>query len=156
MKQITTAVVTLLFANLLLAQTDDFKHVRELVSRGECESARSIYNAYVNSTNVSDYGVERLIDDCVSERWYKAGKAEFAKGNYEEAVNWYTKASNMGYATAQYELALCYEKGIGTKRNATEAVKLYRKAAEQQFVEALYSLGDCFFYGIGVDENKYE
>ncbi|MBR5028430.1 MAG: hypothetical protein IKX51_04320, partial [Bacteroidales bacterium] len=63
MKQITIAVVTLLFANMLLAQNDDFKNVRDYLKAGDCENARSAYRSYVNRTNISDYAVEKLIDD---------------------------------------------------------------------------------------------
>src|ERR1017187_2256005 len=41
-----------------------------------------------------------------------------------------------GEAAAQYNLALCYYKGVGVAKDFSEANKWYRKAAEQGLVQA--------------------
>lgn len=48
-----------------------------------------------------------------------------------KAVEWYTKAAVQGSMGAQYQLGLCFERGVGTTREPTEAAKWYRLAAEQ-------------------------
>ena len=57
-----------------------------------------------------------------------------------EAVKWFRKAAEQGYAHAQYHLAWCYNKGEGVEQNIGEAVKWFRKAAEQGSAFAQYEL----------------
>ena len=58
------------------------------------------------------------------------------KKDIEEAVKWWQKAAEQGYAEAQYNMGICYYSGTGITRDYTEAVKWYRKAAEQGYVLA--------------------
>ena len=51
--------------------------------------------------------------------------------SYSEAVKWYTKAANQGYAPAQNNLGYCYEKGYGISQSLLVAKKWYEKAAAQ-------------------------
>ena len=51
--------------------------------------------------------------------------------DYKEAVKWYTKAAEQGYADAQFNLALMYDNGQGVPKDYKEAVKWYTKSAEQ-------------------------
>ena len=56
---------------------------------------------------------------------------EGVEQDYFEAVKWYRKAAEQGYAFAQYFLGMVYENGEGVSQNYKEAVKWYRLAAEQ-------------------------
>ena len=49
----------------------------------------------------------------------------------EEAVKWFLKSAEQGYATGQDNLAKCYENGRGVAKDLKEAERWYRKAAEQ-------------------------
>lgn len=69
----------------------------------------------------------------------------------EEAVKWYRKAAEQGYAPAQDDLGDCYYFGDGVDVDYVEAAKWYRRAAEQGDQFAQNSLGDCYYYGYGVD-----
>ena len=60
--------------------------------------------------------------------------------DYEEAVKWYRKAAEQGYASAQYNLGVCYYNGKGVEQDYEEVVKWYRKAAEQGHPRAQYHL----------------
>ena len=51
--------------------------------------------------------------------------------NYEEAVKWYRKSAEKGYAPAQYNLGLMYQYGLGVKKNKGEAQRWFRKSADQ-------------------------
>jgi uncharacterized protein len=44
-------------------------------------------------------------------------------------IEQYQKAADQGDANAQYNLALCYEDGIGVEKDDKKAVELYQKAA---------------------------
>ena len=61
-----------------------------------------------------------------------------------------------GEAAAQYNLALCYYKGVGVAKDFSEATKWYRKAAEQGLVQAQYSLGSFYASGTGTNKNFAE
>lgn len=51
--------------------------------------------------------------------------------NQREAVRWYRKSAEQGYATAQFNLGLCYEKGTGVQKSFVEAYKWFNVAAAQ-------------------------
>ena len=48
----------------------------------------------------------------------------------------YKKDAEAGDASAQYNLAICYERGTGVAINLREAVKLYTLSAEQGVLNA--------------------
>jgi TPR repeat protein len=48
-----------------------------------------------------------------------------------EAIKWYRKAADQGYAEAQTYLGTMYQDGQGVPKDDVEAVKWYRKAADQ-------------------------
>ena len=66
-----------------------------------------------------------------------------------------TKAEQ-GDATAQVNLGLMYEYGLGVAQDYYEAVKWYRLAAEQGEAIAQYNLGYMYEYGRGVPQDDYE
>jgi TPR repeat protein len=68
----------------------------------------------------------------------------------KEAVKWYHKAANQGYADVQYNLAQMYRRGEGVLKDDKEAVKWYHKAADQGVAKAQYSLGLMYKNGKGV------
>ncbi|MDO4949303.1 MAG: tetratricopeptide repeat protein [Bacteroidales bacterium] len=76
--------------------------------------------------------------------------------NYVEAVKWYRKVAEQGFAPAQYKLGVCYDYGKGVTQSDTEAVKWYRKAAEQGEADAQYELGWCYYEGKGVTQSDTE
>ena len=71
-----------------------------------------------------------------------------------EAVRWYRKAADQGYADAQCWLGkwYTYHLTIGEK---PQAAKWYRKAAEQGHVVAQHELGVLYFRGAGGVTNNY-
>ncbi len=84
---------------------------------------------------------------------YKKGMDCYNSRKFEEAVNYYKQAANLGYVEAQYKLGYCYYDGIGVEPDHTEAVTWYRKAAEQGYICAQEDLGLCYYKGIGVTQN---
>ena len=73
-----------------------------------------------------------------------------------EAVTWFQKAAQQGYAEAQHYLGYCLFSGTGVEKDETEAVKWFRKAADQGYAEAQYDLGYCLASGTGVEKNQEE
>ena len=76
--------------------------------------------------------------------------------NYAEAVKWYRKAADKGFAQAQFNLGLLYYQGRGVDLDDVEAVKWFRKSADQGVAEAEYMLGFMYDGGIGVQQNDIE
>jgi TPR repeat protein len=70
-----------------------------------------------------------------------------------EAVNWWRKAAEQGYARAQFSLGVMYDKGTIVPEDDAEAVKWYRKAAQQGVANAQAALGNMYAQGEGVPEN---
>lgn len=64
--------------------------------------------------------------------------------DYTEAVHWFQKSAEQGFANAQYNLGVCYRRGRGVIRDEDEAIKWYLKAAEQGHVDSQYLMGECF------------
>ena len=60
--------------------------------------------------------------------------------NFVEAVKWYRRSAEQGYAPAQYRLGLCYAYGPVVQPNPAEAMRLYQLAANQGYVPAQRSL----------------
>ena len=84
---------------------------------------------------------------------------EYGRGvtqDYYEAVKWFRKAAEQGYANAQNNLGNCYYYGRGVTQDYYEAVKWYRKAAEQGDAYAQRNLGGCYYDGQGVTQDYYE
>lgn len=73
--------------------------------------------------------------------------------DYHKAVFWFQKAAEHGFVGAQYNLAQCYDQGIGVVKDYHKAVFWYEKAAEHGFVWAQYNLANCYDLGIGVSQD---
>lgn len=70
-----------------------------------------------------------------------------------QAINWYTRAANLGDPSAQNNLGgLVY--GRNAPGSSEEAFKWFKKAADQGLAIAYTNLGDCYLYGRGVEENQ--
>ena len=87
---------------------------------------------------------------------YEIGSAYYDKGNYQEAIKWYTKAAENGYTDAQSELGFMYLNGEGVDVNKTEAVKWLSLAGEKGDVLAQQALGDLYRNGDGVSKSESE
>jgi TPR repeat protein len=64
-----------------------------------------------------------------------------------EAVKYYRKSSDAGYAQGHNALAKCYMKGLGVKQDFTEAVRLFKLAAATGLDPAEYELGQMHLVG---------
>ena len=98
----------------------------------------------------------KVFEKISAEDAFQKGIEFFNQENYAEAVKWYRKAADQGYAAAQYDLGFSYNLGLGVSQDYTEAVKWYRKAAEQGFADAQYNLGCCYGLGQGVPQDYAE
>ena len=90
------------------------------------------------------------------EQCYDKAEEYYDAKNYTEAVKWYRKAADQGYADAQCNLGYMYNQGLGVTKSSAEAVKWYRKAAEQGSITAQCNMGYMYEQGLGVSQNYSE
>jgi hypothetical protein len=72
---------------------------------------------------------QKRTDD--TETLFQTGTRFWGTDDYVEAVKWYRKDAEQGYANAQYEFGICYREGRGVPQDYVEAVKWFRKVREQ-------------------------
>ena len=77
----------------------------------------------------------------------------FGGPDIDEAIKWYRRSAEQGFAKAQSNLGRMYAKGIGVIRDDVEAVRWYRRAAAEGLAEAQYNLGNRYHRGLGVSRD---
>ena len=95
--------------------------------------------------------VQNWIGLCYDSGASKYGK-DFSK-NDNKACEWYQKAAEQGYVSAQCNLGYMYEVGHGVPQNYEKACEWYQKAAEQGNARAQCNLGYMYDVGNGVPQN---
>ena len=70
--------------------------------------------------------------------------------DYVQAVQWFRRAAEQGYADAQSYLGWMYKTGRGVPQDDAQAVQWYRQAAEQGYARGQHNLGDMYRDGTGV------
>jgi TPR repeat protein len=70
--------------------------------------------------------------------------------DYSQALLWYSKSANQGFAPAQTQLGSMYQHEWGVPRDYKRALAYYRSAATEGYALAEYDLGAMFEDGVGV------
>jgi len=73
-----------------------------------------------------------------------------------QQIELYRISAEQGDASAQFKMALMYDRGKGMPQDYSKAVKWLRKSAEQDFVKAQYNLGCMYDSGQGVLQDHAE
>jgi localization factor PodJL len=68
--------------------------------------------------------------------------------NMNEAIRWFERAANAGFAPAQFRLASLSEKGDGLKKDLQAARRLYLAAAGKGHAKAMHNLAVLYAEGI--------
>jgi uncharacterized protein len=160
----------LLFAGNAFAQTSELQGLPfikrlKLARAGDDVAALSVAADYENGTN------DARKDTVEAAKWYRqaalSGNMEaqyllsklIAKGtpglpvNLTDGIKLLQSAADKGYAPAQNELGLRYQKGTGVLANSTEAAKWYQKASDQNHVPAHVNLGLLLVKGDGTTQD---
>jgi TPR repeat protein len=87
---------------------------------------------------------------------FQLGRAYKQSGDNREAVAWYRKAAEQGFALAENNLGVMYAKGLGVPRDDAQALSWFRKAAEQGFEAAEASIGISYEDGKGVAKDDVQ
>ena len=81
--------------------------------------------------------------------WHLFGQAPVLRRNARRAVPLLQIAAEAGMALAEFDLAVCFEKGAGIHQDQRMAAKLYLRAALHGDAGAHYEVGRCYHFGIG-------
>ena len=81
---------------------------------------------------------------------FQKGMDAFDKEDYATALREWKPLAEQGYALAQNNLGVMYEKGQGVSQNYKTAVKWYTLAAEQGYALAQFNLGVMYDKGEGL------
>ncbi|MGH8490685.1 MAG: tetratricopeptide repeat protein [Gammaproteobacteria bacterium] len=88
---------------------------------------------------------------------YQLGRGSDKAEKYTEALDWYRKAADQGYAYAENALAGMYERGRGfLQQDYAEAMKWYRMAADQGDARGRHSVGLMYRDHKGVPQDNEE
>lgn len=105
-------------------------------------------------------GVEQNLEQAI--HWYeKAAEKDYIfaqmnlgefyhkKGDYQNALLWFSKAADLGAPKAQSFLGCMYEYGQGTEPDHAKSLEFYKQAAEQGNAEAQFNLGRYYMSEAG-------
>jgi len=70
-----------------------------------------------------------------------------------QAIAWYLRVAEKGFASAQYNLGNCYQDDSLQAKDYAASAYWYGKAAEQGHLNATYMLAMCYKNGEGVAED---
>jgi TPR repeat protein len=70
-----------------------------------------------------------------------------------EAIRWYRRAADKGYADAQVYLGLMYDSGNGVPADPAQAARWFRKAADQGSAKGEFNLAVSYQDGAGVPQD---
>ena len=73
-----------------------------------------------------------------------------------EAIKWYRKAADQGYADAQAAIGISYVWGLGVPQDPAKSTTWFRKAADQNNSAAQRELGHRYLNGEGVPQDPVE
>jgi len=100
----------------------------------------AVVNAYVNlailyqrdkeSHDKSIYWWQKAAEEDYPEAYFQLGQYHHWKKNYQDAFNSFKKGAEINHSSSQLNLAMFYEKGIGTERNQAEAMFWLNKSAK--------------------------
>ena len=82
--------------------------------------------------------------DEYAEELFLQGVQYDMREEYEEAIEYFLKAADLGYVNAQYVLGWKYHFGDGIEQDYEEAAKYYQLAADQGHALAQTCIGHCY------------
>lgn len=138
----------------------EFTWMKRAADLGSVDGQANLANCYYEGRGTDQ-------DYFLARQWYtkaanggnnyaatEVGKMDMDNNNYEEAVKWFRKAAENGYADAQNRLGVRYSNGQGVIKDEEEAFRWFLKAAEQGHSKAQSNVGYCYYYGDGVSEDE--
>lgn len=107
-------------------------------------------------TNEQPTSEDVAIDEAIRNLAYIVGEFEvdlgiesLLAGDYKDAVDHFKLSSHHNHPGGLFNLASCYEQGIGVNKNMNTAKRLYEIASSLGHAKALYNLGVFHAQGLG-------
>lgn len=91
-----------------------------------------------------------------SQELYEYGEYRYRLADYQESVEAYRKASELGSIPARFKLAYSIDHGLGCDGGDSKQLFLSVIQSDKDSFEltALYRLGMCYTYGYGIEPNE--
>ena len=137
------SVLAVLSAQPVSAQTAP-PHLCDTLAANPLDEARKAPG--VETANLKGEPARAACQDALKEYpneprfQFQLGRAMRALNLNEDALFWYRKAAETGYAGAQNSLGVMFMQGLGVKADCNEAVRWYAKAAAQGYEPAKRNL----------------
>ncbi|RIB01896.1 hypothetical protein C2G38_2229356 [Gigaspora rosea] len=87
-----------------------------------------------------------------SELWHAKGHSKVEKDEHKAFI-YFQKSADMDDVRGTYQVAYCYNYGIGVEKNIKKAFEYYQKSADMEYVDGIYNVGRCYENGIGVEKD---
>lgn len=99
-------------------------------------------------------GIVLLVMTAWSSVYAEESQETLLNGSNYKQPFWklYTDALR-GDKTAEFQVGVMYERGLGVDKNETQAIKWYEKSALQGHIDAQYNIGIMYASGRGVEQN---
>lgn len=82
-----------------------------------------------------------------SEDLFTLGTRAYEDGLFAEAADHWLAAAESGHGSAQFNLGILYEQGLGLSQDYAQALRLYTLAAKNGVVDAAFSVANILFVG---------
>ncbi|KAH0618168.1 hypothetical protein JD844_017158 [Phrynosoma platyrhinos] len=90
------------------------------------------------SVNEAASQMEQVIQTSISVAFNILGLEYMQDGQHKMAFSYFKLAADQNYSKAQFNVAICYEHGRGTKKDIAKALLYYKRAAHQGHTMAQY------------------
>lgn len=114
-----------------------------------------LWNEEANTTRIIRHFAHQGNPDAQTKLGWRYSTATGVGGyrHHQEAVYWYKKAAEQGYAKSQYNLGNAYKSGRGIKRNYDKAAYWLSLAVEQNQPNAKSALATLYLRGQGIERS---
>ena len=144
-----------------------FKWFKEAAELGDKEAIEILNDwDHVGEKRFAGCSLERIMEFAklgdaeamfeVGCKYFYGDYYEDIEVNYKEALNWFLKAADKGYAEAAHYIGNMYLDGKGVDKNYGNALLWWQKAEKSGFRKAAHNIGAAYFYGLGVEQNYGE
>ena len=114
---------------------DDSASVRKSARSGDAEAQLALARHYADEART-------------------ARKERKARRDWKQAVEWYSKSAEQGFAEAQYELGGMYLLGGVIEKDEDLGVEWLMKASDQGFAAAQFEVGNLYLSGAKLEQDS--
>ena len=131
----------------------DPSNLKLYINRGDTNAGIGNFDAALNDylkvldSNTTDDEIKSYTWNNIANVYY------YGKKDYASAVEYYTKAAEIGNLASMNSLGVCYGFAKGVEKDPEKSLMWYTKAAEGGYGNAMLNLGMMYQNGWGIDTN---